>query len=75
MIEAIGKILKGAFFVVTMVFVFGLGVSAGFFGLGPGDFVGGGLTGAATTEESCPVYECKLEGDKCELVETGKTTK
>ena len=68
MIEDIGKILKGAFFIVAGLIIFGVGVSAGFFGLGPGDLVGGGITGAVTTGDACPTYECKLTENKCELV-------
>ncbi len=74
MIEDVGRILKGAFFFVAIVFIFGLGVSAGFFGLGPGEFVGGGITGAVTAENNeCPVYECKLENNECKLVEKTKS--
>ena len=74
MIEDIGRILKGAFFIIAALGVFGLGVSAGYFGVGDAGSVG--ITGAATTEKaSCPTYECKLNEDKCELVKTGELVK
>tara|TARA_Y100000310_G_C20497224_1_gene722155 strand:- start:502 stop:717 length:216 start_codon:yes stop_codon:yes gene_type:complete len=71
MIENVGKILKGVFFIMVAFAIFGVGVSAGFFAIGPGDLVGGGITGAVTAD-SCPVYECKLTENKCELVKTEK---
>ena len=75
MIEDIGKILKGAFFIVAAVAVFSLGMSLGYFGLGEGEV---GLSGAATVDADgtcqCPEYKCEKEADKCELVKTEKTT-
>jgi len=78
MIEDIGKILKGAFFIIAGVVVFGLGISLGYFGLGDDGVGDVSLSGAATVDADnncqCPTYECKALADKCELVKIGETT-